>query len=276
MKVIRAKKLGFCFGVQNAVKLAEVATEGRQPVYSLGPIIHNNQVVDHLAKRGLKTVDSPDEVQGGTVLIRAHGAGPQTMALISQGKNDLINTTCTRIRRAQEIVRKLHDDGFHVVIVGDPNHAEVSAVAAYAPDVTVINSPQDVDRLSKRGKLGIIAQTTYSQQHLATIIGLIVLRPFTEIRVVNTLCPEVARRQQAAVALCSQVNVMFVLGGHHSANTTELVRLCREQGTPTHHLESWDSFRPEFVRGCKTAGVTAGASTAPWVIDEFVANLEAL
>jgi 4-hydroxy-3-methylbut-2-enyl diphosphate reductase IspH len=94
--------------------------------------------------------------------------------------------------------------------------------------------------------------------------------------VVNTLCPEVARRQRAAVALCSQVNVMLVLGGHHSANTNELVRLCREHGTPTHHLESWESFRPELVRGCKIAGVTAGASTPPWVIDEFVANLEAL
>jgi len=276
MKVIRAKKLGFCFGVQNAIKLAEAATDGREPVYSLGPIIHNNQVVERLAKRGLKTVDSPDEVQGSTVLIRAHGAGPEAMALIRRSKNNVVNATCVRILRAQTIVRKLHEDGFHVVIVGDPNHAEVKAVAAHAPDVTIINSTEDLDRLPDTSKIGIVAQTTQSQQYLAAMVGLIALRPFSEIRTVNTLCPEVIRQQQAAVALCSQVDVMFVLGGHHSANTTKLVRLCREQGTATHHLESWESFRPELVGDCKVAGVTAGASTPPWVIDEFVANLEGL
>jgi 4-hydroxy-3-methylbut-2-enyl diphosphate reductase len=124
--------------------------------------------------------------------------------------------------------------------------------------------------------VGIVAQTTHAPEHVAHMIGEICRRPFREIKVVNTLCLEVVRRQEAAVALCQEVDVMFVLGGRHSANTQQLAAICREKGVDTYHLETWDEFTPDMIAGHKVAGVTAGASTPDYTIEEFVANLRLL
>ncbi|UCD27359.1 MAG: 4-hydroxy-3-methylbut-2-enyl diphosphate reductase [Planctomycetota bacterium] len=276
MKVLRADKLGFCNGVERAIGLAENALERKDKVYSFGPIIHNKEVVDRLAEKGLSTVESLDQVHNGTVLIRSHGVSPQVLAAIDQTDRELVDATCVLVRRAQDIVKQLHEEGYQVVMIGDANHPEVKSIIGYAPDVIVIDRPQDLDRLPKGAKLGVVVQTTHSQKQFGEMLGHIATRPFREIRAVNTLCLEVARRQEAALALCSRVDIMFVLGGHHSANTQELARLCRAQGVTTYHLENWGSFSREYVNGHKTAGITAGASTPPWVIDEFIKNLEAL
>ncbi|MHC4442591.1 MAG: 4-hydroxy-3-methylbut-2-enyl diphosphate reductase [Planctomycetota bacterium] len=276
MKVIRADKLGFCFGVERAIGLAEDALEGRDKVYSYGPIIHNKQVVDRLADKGLTTVESLDQVDGGTILIRSHGVGPQILEAIDQSERSLVDATCVLVRRAQRIVKRLHEEGYQVVMIGDANHPEVKSIMEYAPDVIVIDGPQDLDRLPQGKRLGVVVQTTHSQKQFGDMVGLIASRPFQEIKVVNTLCVEVARRQEAALVLCSRVDVMFVLGGHNSANTQELARLCSEQGVQTYHLENWKAFRREYVEGADIVGVSAGASTPPWVIEEFITNLEAL
>lgn len=276
MKVLCAEKMGFCFGVEDAVELTENAASHGQPIYSLGPVIHNTQVVDRLARKGVTPVDSLDEVRHGTILIRAHGVGPETTEEIRGRGMDVVDATCVLVRHAQNAVRRLHEEGYQVVMVGDANHPEVRGVVGYAPNVIVVDGEEDLDQLPKRERLGIVAQTTHSPEHVAAVIGRIVARPFREIKIVNTLCLEVVRRQEAAVALCAKVDVVFVLGGLHSANTRELARLCREQGTRTHHIESWESFRQEFVRDRAVAGVTAGASTPPWIIDEFTEKLSAL
>ncbi len=276
MKVLRADKMGFCFGVEDAVNLARETTAGGGRVYSLGPLIHNKQVINQLAKNGLKTVESLEDVADRTVLIRAHGVDPNTMAAAQQRSANVIDATCVLVRRAQNVVKQLHDEGYSVVLIGDANHPEVKGVIGYAPQVTVIAGPEDLDKLPHSGRLGVVGQTTLAQEHFARMVGEICLKPFREIKVVNTLCIEVVHRQEAAIALCSKVDVMFVLGGLHSANTQELARLCRDQGLPTYHLENWESFLAEYVRGCKVAGVTAGASTPGWIIDGFVNGLEAL
>lgn len=276
MKVLRAEKMGFCFGVEDAIEIAQQAIAGEQPVYSLGPIIHNTQVIDRLAADGLRTVESVDELGDDPVLIRAHGVDPQTMAKARQGRRQVIDATCVLVRRAQEAVEKLHAEGYCVVIVGDENHPEVKGIVGYAPTVTVIADAEGIDQLPPGGRLGVVAQTTLSQEHFATVIGQMLRRPFREIKVVNTLCLEVLHRQEAAVGLCSRVDVMFVLGGKHSANTQELVHLCRDQDVPTYHLENWDAFRHEYIQGKTVAGVSAGASTPNWVIEQFIHELEAL
>jgi len=276
MKVIRADKLGFCFGVERAIGLAETALEKGGDVYSLGIIIHNREVVDRLSEKGLATVEYPGDIDGGTVLIRSHGVNPQIMEVMERDCRELVDATCVLVRRAQRIVKQLYEEGYQVVMIGDANHPEVKSIIGYAPDVIVIGGPEDLDRLPKGERLGIVVQTTHSQKQFGDMVGLIASRPFREIRVVNTLCLEVARRQEAALVLCSQVDVMFVLGGLHSANTQELARLCREQGVTTYHLENWKSFRRGYINGAKTVGVSAGASTPPWVIEEFIENLESL
>lgn len=268
--------MGFCFGVEDAVNLARETTASGERVYSLGPLIHNKQVINELAESGLETVDSLEDVRDGAVLIRTHGVDPSTMAAAQQRSTNVIDATCVLVRRAQQAVKQLHEDGYAVVVVGDADHPEVQGIVGYAPKVTVIGSRDELDTLPPDGRLGVVAQTTLSQENFAEMVGEIVRRPFREIKVVNTLCIEVVHRQQAAIALCRKVDVIFVLGGRHSANTQELARLCGERGVRTYHLENWESFRAEYVRGCRVAGVTAGASTPSQVIHEFVNALELL
>jgi 4-hydroxy-3-methylbut-2-enyl diphosphate reductase len=181
------------------------------------------------------------------------------------------------VKRAQNVVKQLHEEGYHVVMIGDPSHPEVRGVIGYAPNVTVVDSDTDLEQaLPYRERLGIVAQTTHSPEHVAGMIAKILVRPYREVKIVNTLCKEVTRRQKAAIALCREVDVMFALGGLHSANTCEIAQLCREAGCETYHVETWEQFDPSMVNGKNVAGVTAGASTPESVITQFVRNLEAL
>lgn len=280
MIVKLAAKRGFCFGVEDAIELAERTVTEHQGnrVVALGPVIHNSQVVERLEKAGLNQSATLDDVEPGTtVLIRSHGATPETFRQAREKNLTIVDATCVLVKRAQAVVRQLHEEGYQVVMIGDRNHPEVQGVIGYAPNVIVVDREEDLEAaLPKRGKLGVVAQTTHAPEHVGRMVGAMVAMPFREIKVVNTLCLEVIRRQEAAIALCREVDVMFVLGGLQSANTQELARLCREHGRETYHLETWEQFRPEMVRGKQTAGVTAGASTPEWVIDEFVEKLEAL
>jgi (E)-4-hydroxy-3-methyl-but-2-enyl pyrophosphate reductase len=278
MKVLVADKRGFCFGVQDAVELAaQTASENpRGSVYALGPVIHNPQEVNRLEEAGLNQTTQLDQIPAGsTLVIRSHGVRPEVIDEARRRGLTVIDATCTLVKRAQQIVRQLHEDGYTVVMIGDAKHPEVVGVVGYAPDVIVIDGEREVaDRVPTRARLGIVAQTTHAPEHVARIVAAIVARPFREIKIVNTLCNEVGRRQEAAVTLCSRVDVMFILGGSHSANTRQLARLCEEQGIPTWHLETWGQFRLDMIAGKTVAGVAAGTSTPEWVIQDFVKRLE--
>jgi 4-hydroxy-3-methylbut-2-enyl diphosphate reductase len=276
MRVVCAKYLGFCRGVKDAINLAEDTAHRAGPVCSLGPLIHNKQAVARLAEIGLSIAESLDQVGSGPVLIRAHGVDPATMAGLRARSSEVVDATCVLVRRAQRVVEELHQEGYGVVVIGDADHPEVKGIVGYAPGVVVVGRPDELDQLPRKGRLGVVGQTTLAQEQFAMMVGHIVSRSFCEIKVVNTLCNEVNRRLKAAVALCSRADVVFVLGGLHSSNTRQLAQACCEQGTPTHHLEDWSSFQSEYVQGCRSAGVTAGASTPDWVITEFVEKLERL
>lgn len=279
MEVRLAKSRGFCFGVEDAIELAELEVEKHGPKHliALGPVIHNAQVVERLEEAGLnQTGDLADIPNRSNVLIRSHGAPPETYERAEQLQLNLIDATCVLVKRAQNVVRKLHEEGFQVVMIGDATHAEVKGVIGYAPDVIVVDEHTDLDAaLARRPRLGIVAQTTLAPEYVGRIVGRICNRNFREIKIVNTLCLEVVNRQEAAIALCQEVDVMFVLGGLHSANTAELARLCQQQGSETYHLEVWNQFEPGMIAGKKVAGVTAGASTPEWIIAEFVEKLSA-
>lgn len=275
MEVRLAEKLGFCLGVERAIEAAEetLARRGGE-ISSLGEIIHNSQVVERLAAKGLKVAKDPDSVTG-TVLIRSHGEGPEVLEALRARGVEIVDATCVLVKRAQKIVAQLKEEGYRVVVVGQASHPEVRGVCGYAPDVICVDGPDDLDRLPGGGRLGVICQTTHAVEHFGRMVGQIVARGYAEVKVVNTLCNEVRNRQQAAVMLAREVDVMFVLGGLQSANTRQLARLCVEQDVPTHHLENWDGFRGEMVAGKKVAGITAGASTPKWVVEEFAEKLRA-
>lgn len=280
MEVKLASSRGFCVGVEGAIARAEAAIKehGAGQVVSLGPVIHNEQVVRQLEEAGLDQSGDVETIDASkAVLIRSHGEPPETLERARDRGLTIVDATCVLVKRAQDVVGQLHDEGYHVVMIGDPNHPEVRGVIGYAPNVTVIDQDTDLDEvLPSRGRLGILAQTTHSPEHVADMIAKILKHPYREAKIINTLCLEVTRRQKAAIELAREVDVMFVLGGLHSANTRELARLCREAGCETHHLETWDQFDPVMVKGKQVAGVTAGASTPESVISTFARELEAL
>jgi (E)-4-hydroxy-3-methyl-but-2-enyl pyrophosphate reductase len=303
MKVLVADKCGFCPGVRNAISMAErVLIEEAEggPVYSLGPIIHNKEVVDRLAKAGLRTVESMSQIpevggQGaegrdqrsevadqksgpnsaaGTVLIRSHGVAPKEMESLKQKGLRIVDATCVLVKRVQRIAQQLEAEGYEVVIIGEENHPEVQAVVGCVSHVVVVAEEEDLARLPQDGRLGIVCQTTQSPEHLGRMLGAIGRGSFKELKVINTLCREATKRQESAVELCKRVDVMFVLGGLHSANTRRLAELCEKHNPQTFHLQNWDELDKKVLLGKQVAGVTAGASTPNWVIEEFVEHLE--
>ena len=276
MKVLLAEKYGFCFGVEGAIELAERTLAERKHVYSLGQIIHNRQVVERLAAKGLRVVEEPAQIvePNATVLIRSHGIRPEIEQQLRQRGLEVVDATCVLVKRAQNIVRQLHDEGYQVVLIGDAKHPEVLGVVGYAPQVIVISGPEQLQKLTKRARLGIVGQTTINAELFGRTVGAIASADFKEIKVINTLCPEVMHRQRCAVELARQVDVMFVLGGANSANTRHLAELCR-QHVRTYHLQGWEQFDPRQVAGASVAGLTAGASTPKWLVQQFLRNLQA-
>ncbi|MHC4120247.1 MAG: 4-hydroxy-3-methylbut-2-enyl diphosphate reductase [Planctomycetota bacterium] len=274
MRVLVAEKCGFCHGVRNAISVAEKILASENEVYSLGPIIHNKDVVDRLAKSGLTTVGSVEEIQSGTVLIRSHGAAPDEIARLKEKGLNIVDATCVLVKRVQHIAAELEREGYKVVVMGEENHPEVRAVVGCARDVVVVEDESDLDKLPRNARLGVVCQTTQDRQYVGRMLGAIGRGTFHELKVINTLCKEAIRRQESAVQLCGEVEIMFVLGGLESANTRRLAELCKEVNNQTFHLQNWAELDESVLAGKNTAGVTAGASTPDWIIDEFVKNLE--
>ena len=287
MKVLVADKCGFCPGVRNAISMAEqvlVEEADAGPVYCLGPIIHNKEVVERLSKAGLRTVEAIGEIDAGpatakrsevgTVLIRSHGVAPKELERLRRKGLRIVDATCVLVKRVQRLAQQLEAEGYEVVIIGEENHPEVQAVVGCVNHVVVVAGEDDLDRLPQDGKLGIVCQTTQSPEHLGKVLGVIGRGSFKEIKVINTLCREATKRQESAVELCKRVDIMFVLGGLHSANTRRLAELCEKHNPQTFHLQNWDELDKKVLLGKHIAGVTAGASTPNWIIEEFVERLE--
>lgn len=277
MKVLVAAKCGFCPGVRNAISMAEKTlqrAETGQSVYCLGPIIHNKDEVERLRAAGLHTVDSVAEMDSGTVLIRSHGVAPSELNRLKEQGFHIVDATCVLVKRLQQIVKQLEAEGYAVVIIGEENHPEVQGVVGCVGDVVVVADECDLDKLPRDGRLGIVCQTTQSPEHLGRMLDAVARRSFSEMKVVNTLCKEAIKRQESAIELCQKVDIMFVLGGLHSANTRRLADLCKKHNEATFHLQNWDELDRNVLLGKAVAGVTAGASTPNWVIGEFVAHLE--
>ena len=273
MEVIVAKKCGFCHGVENAIKMAEKKLTEKGSIYSLGPIIHNKDVVEQLAEKGLKTVNDVDEVCSGTVLIRSHGAAPEQITRLQEKGINIVDATCVLVKRVQRIAAELEEQGYTVIVIGDKNHPEVQAVVGCAKNVIVVGDESDLAKVPIEGKLGIVCQTTQSLEHFGRMLSAITRHGFGELKVINTLCKEAIKRQEAAVELCKKVDIMFVLGGLESANTRKLAELCKKDNPQTFHLQNWNEFDKRILSGKRIAGVTAGASTPQRVINEFVENL---
>lgn len=276
MKVVLADKAGFCFGVKRAINTAfEAAAKGR--VYCLGPLIHNPQEVERLRKAGVETVEDFTGLQPGDFLIiRSHGVPPSVLEQAREKGISIIDLTCPFVGKAQKHAEALKKEGYQVAVVGEKKHPEVQSILGYAGEgAVVIETPDEVDGLRLRSRVGVVAQTTQSYGNFSGIV-LKLLRFSKELKVYNTICNSTAERQEAARALARETDVVIVVGGRNSANTTRLVSVCRQEGKPTYHIEVADEIKREWVEGALSVGVTAGASTPDWVVRGVLERLQGL
>jgi len=279
-----ADTAGFCFGVKRAVKLANEAPERHpdQKIYTLGPIIHNPQVVEQLAAKGVVKVDHITEIAEGVIIIRSHGITRQ-LAEETAAKPGLtiIDATCPFVRRAQEIVARMSERNYEVVIIGEPDHPEVAGLISYGdPQHTwVVTSPKELPESfftnRKPSRIALLAQTTQSQE-LYNQVAAALLPIKGELRCFNTICTATSDRQSEALTLADKCDCMLIIGGRNSANTNRLYELSKASQPNSHHIETARDLRPEWVAGCTSIGISAGASTPQWLIDEVVRKIEEL
>jgi len=276
MRVEVAKDAGICYGVERALRLAGEASESGSDVHTLGPLIHNPQAVAALRKRGVEVAETLDEVDGGTLVIRSHGVEPAIIEEARRRGLHVIDATCPHVSKAHEAAAELARGGYVVVIVGEADHPEVKGILAHASgQAIVVSSATELpERLGGR-KIGIVVQTTQSLKRLAEVVEAILPRA-SELRVFNTICSATGKRQRSAEELAETVDVMIVVGGHNSGNTTRLVQICAEVNPHVHHVETPDDLDPDWFSGAASVGVTAGASTPDEQMQAVIRAIEAM
>lgn len=276
MKVIIADHAGFCFGVKRALDIVMKAAKDGQPLYTLGPLIHNPQVVDKLAEQDVSVIQSISQVQSGRVVLPSHGVPKSVSEEAVKAGLDPIDVACPFVAKVHRQAAKLASDGFTVVVVGDPAHSEVKGILSAAGENAVaVSSPQEAEERAWSGRIGVVSQTTQTGERFAEIVG-IIARAASEVRAFNTICYATRDRQDAVMDLAPEVDAMVVVGGRNSANTNRLREICEASGVPTYHIETAEEIDPAWFAGAETIGLTAGASTPDWIINEVNSRLETL
>lgn len=279
MKVIVAETAGFCQGVRTALEMTLEAARSRQrePLCTFGPLIHNRQVLAMLKERGVEEAATVEDCRNRWVIIRAHGIPPDQRRRLKDVSRGLIDATCKRVARVQAIIRKHARKGFHTVIVGDADHAEVIGLMGYTEGRgVVVQTPQEMDRLpSDWPSVLLVAQTTQNQEVFRQVEARF-REKFPHGLVQNTICGATRERQSEVRRLCAHVDAMVIVGGTHSGNTIRLAETARECGVPTYHVETEKDLDPDEMARFHTVGVSAGASTPNWMIRNVVRFLEGI
>jgi 4-hydroxy-3-methylbut-2-enyl diphosphate reductase len=275
MRVEVAQTAGFCMGVTRAMDLAlKAARERAGPLYTLGPLIHNKQAVASLEAEGVHTAEGPEDVpDGAAAIIRAHGVRPEIREAMEARGVQVIDATCPHVLASQRRIAERSAAGASVIIVGDRDHAEIRGLVGHAQGhYAVISSPEEVDSVRLPEPTCMIAQTTFSERTYHQIIEKARER-FPEVEVFESICSSTEDRQREVREMAERVDAIVVVGGLHSANTLRLAEIARSSGKPTVHVETADELDLGDLEGAMLVGVSAGASTPSWVIDEVVQSL---
>jgi len=293
MRVIFAKKLGFCSGVKRAISLAQSILKiknqkpniknqkpkrynkektSARPVYTLGPLIHNPQEVERLERLGIRAISSLKQIKTGILIVPSHGLPQPMLNRIDKMQIRLIDATCPFVKRAQLLAQRLHKRGYHVVIVGQKSHPEIISLLSFAEGrASVVGSPEGVERIRTNRKVGVISQTTQSVENFEKIVRRLKTKT-KSYKIYDTICKETSRRQKEARELAEKSDLVIVIGGKNSANTARLYDICNEV-TCAYHVESAGELRPEWLDKREVVGVTAGTSTPNWVIRDVINKL---
>lgn len=272
MKVVLAENYGFCFGVKRAIKIAEEHKKSN----TLGPLIHNKLEINRLKTDfHVGLYESLDDVKpDDTVIIRTHGIPKDELKQIKSIAKKVINATCPFVTTPQQIVKKMSEEDYSILIFGDIEHPEVKGVKSYGDDVHVVVEKAELDSCKfKFDKIATIAQTTRNKEKYLEIVNELILR-FKEVRVFNTICDATFENQAAADRLSREVDIIIVIGGKNSSNTKQLLEICKKNCPNSYLIEDENELQGEWFEAKKICGVTAGASTPEWIIQNVRKKLE--
>ena len=279
MEVIVAKTAGFCFGVERAVnQVYDQIKNGSGPIYTLGPIIHNEEVVRDLEEKGVKVLNSENEISAlteGTVIIRSHGVGKHIYDMLKAQGVQIVDATCPFVKKIHRIVQEQNLQGRRVIIIGDETHPEVEGIKGWGDARTmVVKNEEQMEKLpSFTGeKLCIVSQTTFNYNKFKDLVEKFEKKGY-DILVLNTICNATQERQVEARRIASEVDAMIVIGGRHSSNTQKLYEICQKECKNTYFIQSLGDFNPECVNSVRSVGITAGASTPNQIIEEVHTNV---
>ncbi|MGN0302018.1 MAG: 4-hydroxy-3-methylbut-2-enyl diphosphate reductase [Anaerotardibacter sp.] len=278
LKIVLAKNAGACYGVQRALDMTYKAFETYGSVSTLGPLIHNPGVVRNLENLGISVAKSPEEATSKAIIIRSHGVVPQVIRNLEDKGLTVVDATCPHVMRAQKAAARLARDGYHVLVVGEAGHPEVEGISAHALEesgkCTIVGCPEDIPELLEE-KIGIVVQTTQSREKLEQIVEALQNRGVNPV-VKDTICSATTQRQEAASTLAHDADVMIVLGGRNSSNTTRLFELCSKQCQRVFHIETVDEIDSSWFKENEVVGISAGASTPEDQIKSVITYLESL
>ena len=275
MEVLIADEYGFCFGVERAVEMVEDALEVGAPVRTLGPLIHNTQEMKRLEGEGVATIETPAEVNSNEVaVIRAHGVTPLVQLQLEQSAAQVVDATCPFVTRVQRLAERAAKQGRHVVVAGSPDHPEMIGVVGYAPNNTfVVSDASEVAALPPLHAPLVVSQTTLKLKTFLEVAEAVRRKADAAPEIVNTICSATRDRQDAARALAGLVDVFYIIGGKHSSNSIKLLAVCKEQCEHSFLIETEAEIDAEDLNGAERVGVTAGASTPNWLIEQVVTRL---
>jgi 4-hydroxy-3-methylbut-2-enyl diphosphate reductase len=275
MQVLLAEEYGFCFGVERAVEMVEEALGEGATVRTLGPLIHNTQEIGRLEAEGVATINAPTEVEPGvTAVIRAHGVTPGVQRELEARAEKVIDATCPFVTKVQKLAERAAAEGRDVVVVGNPDHPEMIGVKGYAPNnAHVVRDASEVAGLPSLHAPLVVSQTTLKLSTFLDAADAVRLKADSEPQIVNTICSATRDRQDAARALAGHVDAFYIIGGRHSSNSIKLLSVCKEQCARSFLIETPDEINAEDLRGAERVGVTAGASTPNWLIEQTLARL---
>jgi 4-hydroxy-3-methylbut-2-enyl diphosphate reductase len=278
MQVLLAEEYGFCFGVERAVEMVEGALAEGATVRTLGPLIHNTQEIQRLEAEGVRTIDAPGEVtEGFTAVIRAHGVTPDVQRDLEARAGRVIDATCPFVTKVQKLAERAAAEGRDVVVVGSPDHPEMIGVKGYAPErAYVVRDASEVAALPRLHAPLVVSQTTLKLSTFLEAAEAVRANADGEPQVVNTICSATRDRQDAARSLAGHVDAFYIIGGKHSSNSLKLLSVCKEQCRKSFLIETPDEIDAQDLSGAERVGVTAGASTPDWLIDQVVARLRQL
>lgn len=277
MEVRLADCAGFCFGVKRAVDTVYEQLKSGKTIYTYGPIVHNEEVVRELAEKGVRVLESKEELKNlkagetiPTVIIRAHGVAKEIYDIMEANGLECIDATCPFVKKIHRIVEQKSTEGYHVIVVGDPKHPEVEGIVGWCQGpVTVLETPEQAENFVKTEdeKLCIVSQTTYNYNKFQYIVEIFEKKGYND-SVVNTICNATEERQRSAKTIAAEADVMIVIGGKHSSNSRKLYEICQRECVHTYFIQTLDDLHLDLPKAVRLVGITAGASTPNKLIEE--------